>query len=231
VTDTEEFRLALAEAVALPGEVRPRPGAGHALRARARRRRLVTLVAAAASVPACLVLVAILLGGGGPDARRATTPAGGATTSAPAATSAPAVSIAPGPRTLSTPIEIRPVLQEFLLCPEDTSGTVPAAEGDNCYRLGPATLTLHRLLDLQAAIRLASTGTPIDGVSLMVTMISKDAATFKALTTESVGQQLAIVVDGRVWTAPVVAMPITQGGVQIDLAGGPAGELIAALTG
>ena len=225
MTDTDEFRVALAEAVALPGEVRPRPGAAGALRARAHRRRRVTLAAASTAVPACLVLVAVLLGGGGPDAQRATTPAGGGTTSSPEP------SIAAGPRTLSTPIEIRPVLQEFLLCPDDTSGTVPAADSDNCFRLGPARLSLSHVQNLHVGLGTGANGLPDDGRILHVTMSSLAAAAYAVLTTESVGEQIAFVVDGRVWAAPHVETPIKGGTLQIMLDQPHFAALTAALTG
>ena len=72
---------------------------------------------------------------------------------------------------------------------------------------------------------------PIDGVSLLVTMTREDAGAFAALTEESVGRQLALVVDGRVWVAPQVAMRIAGGQFQIDLDDAPGDELIALLTG
>lgn len=225
MTDTDDIRLALTEAVALPGEVRPRPGAGTALRARARQRRRVRLIAGATAVPAVLIVIAVLLGGGGPDGRRVTTPATGGTTSQPAP------SLAPGPRTLSMPIEIQPVVEELRTCPGDASETIAAAAGTSCFRLGPTGLTLRRLDSLQTAPRTGLDGTVVEGVSILLTMTPDDAAAFTALTTASVEEQLAVVVDGRVWTAPRVMTPITGGSLQIDVDESAAAELVAALTG
>ena len=62
-------------------------------------------------------------------------------------------------------------------------------------------------------------------------MASQDATAFAALTTESVGRQIAFVVDGQVWAAPRVATPIKAGSLEIFLDQSAAADLIAALTG
>lgn len=143
----------------------------------------------------------------------------------------PEGSIAPGPRNLAAPIAIRPVLEQLRSCPADTSGTIPAAGGTGCFRLDPTGLTLSRVQNLQTGPRTGPNGLPDDGRSLLITMAPQDASAFAALTTESVGGQIAIVVDGRVWAAPRVATPIKGGSLEILLDQSPAADLIAALTG
>lgn len=143
----------------------------------------------------------------------------------------PGGSIAPGPRNLVAPIAIHPVLEELRSCPADTSGTVPAADGAGCFRLDPAGLTLSRVQNLQTGPRTGPNGRPGDGRSLLITMASQDATAFAALTTEAVGRQIAIVVDGQVWAAPRVATPIMAGSLEILLDQSAVADLIAALTG
>jgi hypothetical protein len=105
------------------------------------------VVTFALAVPVSRGLVALLVGTNDPNARSVSAPAGKVTATHSASIPASRDSVPPGPRTLATPIEIRPVLQAYLNCAAN-SNTVPAAEGPGCYRLGPAAKVVRRLRDM-----------------------------------------------------------------------------------
>jgi hypothetical protein len=228
-----QIRAALSEALRLPGEVRARPGAAGTIRARARARHRTTVVTVAVAVPACLGIAAILIGLSGSGPRSAGVPATQPTvTSRSPVASLPAaqVTVAPGPRRLGAPIEIRPVLREFASCPAHAQ-TVPAAVGPGCFRLGPAALVIRRVRDLNVGLSTLSNGTVGDRYELNLTMTAHDTATFSALTAASLHKQLAFVVEGKVQTAPSIEGHITVGEVQfpLDAVGGQA--FVTQLTG
>lgn len=227
MSDTDEIRAAVRDATRLPGSVLARAGAAATIRARARRRRTLR-VASAVLVPLCLVLAAVLAGAGGLGPQRATVPASVPSPSAAPTAATPSPSLAPGPRTLIEPIEIRPVLEEYLECPSDRD-TVPAEDGSGCYRLAAAALVIENVQDLAAGLRTGPDGLVTEGTALRVTMTAADSKAFAALTSLSVGKQVALVVDGTVYSAPMIATPITAGQIEIDLGNASAEALVAAL--
>ncbi|MEO7981619.1 MAG: hypothetical protein ABI807_12120 [Sporichthyaceae bacterium] len=213
MTDTDEIRTALSDATALRGEVRVLHSATGSVRALARRRRTAALGSAAAAVGIfTIVALLALLGGPGPD-RTTFTPSGPLTPTA--SPSLPAV--AGGPRDLTTPIEIRPVLAEYPTCPS-AGTTTPAAEGPSCYRLGAPWLVLSSLARAAVAPAAGVGGTASgDFGSLVVAMRQADQDAFAALTRDAVGRRIALVAGARVWSAPVLATPIRGGELQLDL--------------
>jgi hypothetical protein len=233
MSDTDEIRAALSETLRLPGEVRARPGAAATIRASARSRRRTSVVTFAVTVPACLGIVAMLIGLNGSGPRSAGIPAIQPTTSpsSPVASEpATEVTVAPGPRRLATPIEIRPVLREFLRCPAHAQ-TVPALDGSTCYRLGPPALVIRRVRDLSVGLSTLANGAEGDSYELNLTMTAHDTATFSDLTAASLHKQLAFVVRGKVQTAPSIEGHITVGIVQFPLAAAGAQAFVTELTG
>jgi hypothetical protein len=229
MTDIDEIRTALSDALRLPGEIHPRPGAATTIRARARSRRRVTVVTFAVAVPACLALVALLVGTNDPSARSVSPPAGHV--SATPSTPATEVSLPPGPRTLATSIEIRPVLRSYINCATLT-GTVPAVKGRACYRLGPAALVIRRVREMSLGMEQVATGTASAVMELNMRLTAHDTTAFSTLTAASLHQQVAFVVAGKVWTAPSIEGHITDGYIQIPVdAGAPARALVSELTG
>jgi hypothetical protein len=227
VTHTDEIRSALRDATQLPGEVRVRPGAGYAVRGRARRHRRTTMLASALAVPVCVLLVTLLAGLGGGGTQRAVVPP--AASPSPSATEQP-VTLDPGPRTFAVPLTIHPVLDEFPVCPAGVT-TVPADDGTRCYRLGPAALEIDEVDDLAAGPRTDPEGVTDGGVQLVLTMTAADAEAFARLTGRSVGEPIALVVDGIVYAAPQIAMRITGGQVALPLEEPTARSLVALLAG
>jgi hypothetical protein len=134
----DEIRSARDDAPPLPGDVQV-------------RRRWTALAVAA-------VAVSVGLGAahnGGESARHPPVHAVGSPTPTPGTESTPRVPppviwVDPRPRTLAAPVEIRPVLREYLTlaCPPAGVRTVPAAAGTSCYRLGPASLVIHKVRHL-----------------------------------------------------------------------------------
>jgi hypothetical protein len=234
MSDTDEIRAALSDALRLPGEVQARPGAAAMIRARARARRRTTVVSFAVAVPACLVVVALLVGGNGSGARTVSQPAThGTATPRPSSASSPVtlIAIPPGPRTLATPIEIRPVLRAYLTCPAHAQ-TVPAAVGSDCYRLGPAAIVIRRVRDLSTGLAQTSNGSAVGaGIELNLTMTAHDTAAFSALTAVSLHKQVAYVINGKVRTAPSIEGHITDGNIQIPVEAAAAQAFVTELTG
>jgi hypothetical protein len=226
MSDLDEIRTALSDALRLPGEVHARPGAASTIRARARSRRRATIATLAMAVPAFLVIVALLVNGSGSGSTSLPATKGTATPSA----SPTEVDIPSGPRELATPIEIRPVLREYLLCPAN-SHTVPAVEGAGCYRLGPAALVIRRVRDLGGGIRQGANGAAGPLIGVDVRMTARDAVTFSDLTAASLHEQVAFVVNGKVRAAPSIEGHITEGVIQITVAAGAAEAFVTELTG
>jgi hypothetical protein len=230
--DTDEIRSALSDALRLPGEVQARPGAGVSIRARARARRRTTVVSlalAVPAVPAVLVIVALLVtnGSGG---RTVSPPATHVTATPRPSTSVTLIAIPPGPRRLATAIEIRPVLRAYLACPAHAQ-TVPAAVGSDCYRLGPAAIVVRRVRDLSTGLAQTANGVVGPGIELYLTMTAHDTAAWSALTAALLHKQVAYVVNGTVRLAPSIEGHITEGEIQIPVAGGAAQALVTELTG
>jgi hypothetical protein len=227
MSDTDEIRAALSEALRLPGEIQARPGAAGTIRARARSRRRTAVVTFAVAVPACLGLVAVLTGIG-PNVHSVSPPASKVSPAPSPSVSSIVIGISPGPRTLATPIEIRPVLREYLplTCPANAH-TVPAVDSSGCYRLGPAAIVMHRVRDMDAGIGQGGN----DGIELDLTMTAHDAAAFSVLTRALLNKQIALVVDGKVWMAPTIAGRITEGRIQISVRAASAQAFVTELTG
>jgi hypothetical protein len=235
MSDTDEIRAALSDALRLPGEVQARPGAATMIRARARARRRTAVVSFVVALPACLVVVALLVAGNGSGARTVSPPAthGGATASpSTPATPVTQIAIPPGPRRLATPIEIRPVLRAYLTCPAHAQ-TVPATVGSDCYRLGPAAIVIRRVQDLSTGLATLPNGTAADQYELNLRMTAHDTAAFSALTAVSLHKQVAYVINGNVRLAPSIGGHITEGEIQIPLPvdAGAAQAFVTELTG
>jgi hypothetical protein len=216
MSDTDEIRAALSDALQLPGEVYVRPGAASAVRARASARRRSAVVTFVVAGIACLGIAAVLARTIGPSDLKALPPATGVTVTPSPSAPATVIGITPGPRNLMSPIAIRPVLREYQICPLDVQ-TLPAAVGPHCYRLGPAALVIYRLRDLSAGLSQVATGTLGDGYTVNLTMTAHDAAAFSALTAASLNKQIAVVVTGKVWAAPTIQGRITDGAIQIQV--------------
>ncbi len=222
----EQLRAALADATALHGEVVVRATAVAAVRARARRRRTAMLGSVAGVLAACVVVALLALTGGPGDGRTAV-PA--SSRSAPSSKDSALPGVAPGAVELAVPLEIRPVRSEHLSCSE-AGPAVPAVEGSSCFTLDRPWLVLSRLDGVEVAPVANADGNVSDGRgSLLVTMAPADRAAFGDLTTSSVGQQIALVVGDRVWSAPRIASPIRGGTLQLDLPIGLIRELLADL--
>jgi hypothetical protein len=234
MTDTEEMRRVLQAGTRLAGDVRPRPGAAALVRVRARRRqaRRLTVVAAAGVGIAVAAVVVGLSGSQNPHTVVAS-PRPTASSPSSSAVSTPAVSVPPGPRTLSAALEIHPVRHDYLTlgCSSPPAGTVPAAEGGSCYRLGPAALTIHRVRDLSAALPTNPGGDTSDGTDFLFTLTPADSAAWNSLTASSIGKQLAFVVAGTVYSAPTIQTRFRGGQFGIQLGPEAARQLLAELGG
>ncbi|WP_121434848.1 SecDF P1 head subdomain-containing protein [Actinomadura pelletieri] len=100
------------------------------------------------------------------------------------------------------------------------AGTVPEVDGPTCYRLGDRRMTIGRVQSIRATYNGASGQTDW---SVELTLTKADATAFGRLTGEaaaqpegSPGRQIAIVVGGRVISAPSVEAPIPGGTVMIS---------------
>jgi preprotein translocase subunit SecD len=95
------------------------------------------------------------------------------------------------------------------------SAGVPALDGKTCYELAPGiTITEFEKVDLSVS----QTG---GGWMILLTLRPADAAAFERLTTRVYQEQpprnqLALVIDGKVISAPSVQQPIRGGQVQIE---------------
>jgi hypothetical protein len=185
----DDLRTQLTLAVRLPDEVSPKPVAGHVIRQRALRARRVTIWSTSATALACLVLVGLVLNVGGlrPTWR----------TSSPASTISTS-----GLTTLAAPLEIRPVISESRTCPSPT-GVTPDASGDTCFRLADPALVVTRVGRIEKVER-----PQFGSTDVRLTLTQQDSATWRALTTASVNQQLAFVIDGAVRWAPLITEPL-----------------------
>lgn len=232
MNDIDEIRAALADALQLPGEVRARPGAASAIRARASARRRSAVVGFAVAVSACLAVLALLASTIGPSDRSVSPPATRVTATPSPSASATVIGITPGPRNLMSPIAIHPVLRDYQICPLDVQ-TAPAAVGPHCYRLGPAALVIFRLRDLSAGLSQVGNATVGPVIALDMRLTPHDTAAFSALTAHSLNKQVAVLVTGKVWTAPTIQGNITDGVIQVQVPTfrGAAQALATELTG
>ncbi|MBC6457726.1 SecDF P1 head subdomain-containing protein [Actinomadura sp. HBU206391] len=117
------------------------------------------------------------------------------------------------PNRLRSPLGIQPVTEVTPGACTDGSG-VPDVDGTQCYRLAPG-MTVTRLEKLEAA--LAKNGA---GWQVLIELGPADSGAFGSLTRQVATEQpprnqLALVVDGKVLSAPSVQEPITGGEIQI----------------
>ncbi|REE98058.1 SecDF P1 head subdomain-containing protein [Thermomonospora umbrina] len=115
------------------------------------------------------------------------------------------------------------------------SGGTPSSDGKTCHRLGPG-MTVHEL----AEIRAVPPDTRGPTWTILITLRPSDATTFGELTRQvsaappgTPARQLAIVVGGKVVSAPEVLQPLTSGDVEISgqFTQDGATSLIAQITG
>ncbi|GAA0211254.1 hypothetical protein GCM10009527_004080 [Actinomadura nitritigenes] len=117
------------------------------------------------------------------------------------------------------------------------AGTLPEASGTSCYRLAGGGMTVRRVERMKAE--------PPSGVTtswtIQIGLTRADAQAFAGLTAAAArqqpgtpGQQIAMVVGGRVLSAPAVnGGPITGGSLQItgSFTRGQAEDLVARIAG
>lgn len=120
-----------------------------------------------------------------------------------------------GPAALRQPLRIEQVTEETPGLCADASG-VPSRDGRSCYRLVPG-MTVRQVIRIEA--RTSDSGDP--GWHILISMGPADAAAFGSLTGRVAAEQpprnrLALVVDGKVLSAPTVQQAITGGEVQIS---------------
>ena len=232
MTDVDDLRVALREGNCLPDDVRARPEAAVAIRQLARRRHFQMIGGAAAALTVCLLATAAVAGTIGPGGQSTTVPgtSAGRTSATPTST---VPTVAPGRRTLATPIELRPVERTGpgTDCTATSTSRVKSADGSNCYVLAPASMVLKKVRDLATGQATNPQGTMSEGWARVdVTMTAADTASFSQLTRELVGKQLALVVGGKVYTAPTIASEITGGTLEIILDSTTARLLLVELT-
>jgi hypothetical protein len=117
------------------------------------------------------------------------------------------------PATFSQPLQLRPVTETAP--PPCTSGMVGDADGAQCYRLAEETLAIERVKDVKTEIPQGGTD-----FAVQLRLYPDDAKAFGELTgrlakEQTPRNQIAIVVDGKVVTAPAVMEAITGGEIQI----------------
>lgn len=121
----------------------------------------------------------------------------------------------PASAALATSIEFRQVSAiDARPCPPGAG--LPGCGQGECYHVGGAGMRITRVKSL----KVDSTGA--DAHSLVVQLVPTDAARFASLTREVTAQhgtasQLAIIVNGVVISAPVVAEPITGDVLEIGM--------------
>lgn len=192
-----ELETALAEALEEIADQAHGPALpGPALWKAGRRRRARTLAMGATGI---VIVSALLVGIGG-----ALVPSGGGE---------PAI---PVPAALATSIEFRQVsVIDGRSCTPGADGVPGKGQGE-CYHLSGTGMRITRVesLDVQQI--------GADMYALAVRLVPDDAARFAVLTREVAAQhgpasQLAVIVNGVVISAPVVAEPITGGTLQMGL--------------
>ncbi|HEY0119658.1 MAG TPA: hypothetical protein VGC04_12855 [Cellulomonas sp.] len=85
--------------------------------------------------------------------------------------------------------------------------------GSACDRDGTTTYVLGESLGTVTPTSITSQGSGVD-----VEMDKAGAGTIRAVTTSAVDKQMAVLLDGRVLSAPVVKEPITTSSVTLALA-------------
>ena len=205
MTQPDEWRDLLERANEIPGRIQVRPGAGAALRARAKRgtrQRRVAVLAGAF----------LLTVGGGLAATKVDAVTGARVPIAPASRSqAPAPGVIVGD--LASPIEMR-LVEQSGACP--LTGGVPSWDGSECYRIGAAQL---RILAVRRATFSQPAGSPAQpnelasgpAPAISLELAQADRTAYADLTDAHVGQRLAVVVDNHVLGAPQISERIDSG--------------------
>jgi len=123
-----------------------------------------------------------------------------------------------GPVKLSTPIRFLPVVSVAAgAC--KTGGytgtsTIGTTTTTYCFHVDSAhAMSVSDLAEITAG--LAATAQPSNGWAVKGTFLDADKAAFTHLTAATVDHELAIVIDGKVVSAPLVEEPITTGTFQI----------------
>jgi hypothetical protein len=117
------------------------------------------------------------------------------------------------PATFGQPLQLRPVAE---IAPAPcASGMVGDADGAQCYRLADETLTIERVKDIKTVYPKEN-----PDFAVQLTLYPDDAKAFGELTgrlakEQTPRNQIAIVVDGKVVTAPAVMEAITGGEIQL----------------
>jgi hypothetical protein len=133
--------------------------------------------------------------------------------------------------TLSEPLQLRQVTA--VAPPPCDSGMLGSTKATECYQLAEESFNIVRVKDIRSGV---AEGSP-DFV-VMLTLYPDDAKTFGELTARLAKEQeprnqLAVVVDDKVVTAPVIMDAITGGEVQIvgNFTQQSAADLVKQLTG
>ena len=114
----------------------------------------------------------------------------------------------------SSPLQLRPVratrAEACGSLPENPPGDQPVTLGGRdgaCYDLGPAGLTVRRA---QAQIE-----TQQDGAVVLLKLSQADTPVLRRILSENLHKQVAMVMFGRVQTAPTVQDPDTDGSIAV----------------
>jgi SecD-like export protein len=113
------------------------------------------------------------------------------------------------PARFRSPLLVYPVTQANPgQCPAGTPGiTGPGAQGQTCYRVAQG-IAIRRVTDIHVQRGGA-------GYDVSMSLLPADSKSFASLTRRMTGGSLALVVRGRVVTAPSVSGPITKGKILI----------------
>lgn len=130
-----------------------------------------------------------------------------------------------GPVTARVEVHLRPVVEVLPTGQAQPPDVLQHPDG-GVYRLGPVIGDLTRFDDVRAELL-------EHGWVVSITLGAEDSAEFAAWTAEHIGEQLAIVVDGRLVTAPTIQGAITGGVVQVsgNFTRDDAEGLVEAITG
>jgi SecDF, P1 head subdomain len=113
------------------------------------------------------------------------------------------------PAKFKSPLLVYPVMQASPgQCPAGTQGiTGPGTQGQTCYRVAQG-IVIRRVTDIHVQRGGA-------GYDVSMSLLPADSRSFASLTRRMAGGSLALVVGGRVVTAPSVSGPITEGKILI----------------
>ncbi len=113
------------------------------------------------------------------------------------------------PAKFKSPLLVYPVTQVSPgQCPAGTPGiTGPGTQGQTCYRVAEG-IVIRRVTDIHVQRGGA-------GYDVSMSLLPADSRSFASLTRRMTGGSLALVVRGRVVTAPSVSGPITKGKILI----------------